>query len=642
MQYGEFDDQNHPRHSTSDFARLIDAALDRRAFMRASLGTAAFILTTGCDSQSAQNTSSISTPTEPLLGFDAVASSTADTVTLPPGYTWSPLISWGDPISASANPFSHPDALTAAEQALAFGDNNDGMTLFEVDADHAVLAVNNEYINRWNFYSDTANPTADEVSKAQLAHGVTLLNLHRENGAWRVQLDGPNTRRVTAQSPVQFSGPASGHSLLQTTVDPSGTAGTGTFANCGTGRTPWGTLLTCEENFNAYFSHSAAAYTPTPAQQRYGLGESDWGLHWGRFDARFDTASEPNEPHRFGWVVEIDPMDPTNTPRKRTALGRFKHENAEVVLAKDGRVVVYMGDDERGEYLYRFVSSASFRPGDAAHNSTLLDEGTLYAARFEAPDDALSGSGQWLALKLGENGIGPDSGFNDQAEICVLTRLAATAAAATTLDRPEWVSAHPTKAEVYCALTNNTARGVGSNAGGVSMPVGGPNPRAENLYGQIVRWRPTGGDHTSDTFDWDLFAVAGNPLVHNDGLNAGSSNITPGNLFNAPDGLAFDKRGALWIQTDGNFSNAGEFAGMGNNQMLAANPETGEIRRFLVGPLGCEVTGMQWSEDNTALFVGIQHPGDHSSGSHFPDGDDAIPRATVIVVTRQDGGVIGA
>ena len=335
-----------------------------------------------------------------------------------------------------------------------------------------------------------------------------------------------------------------------------------------------------------------------------------------------NISRHPNEPNRVGYVIEIDPRDPNSVPRKLTALGRMKHENAELVVADNGHVVVYMGDDEAGEHLYRYVSHARYVGEQDTHE--LLQNGRLSVAKFD--DD---GHGRWLELT-------PEStGLASLAEICVHTRLAASRLSPTTMDRPEWVTAHPTKAQVYCALTNNKGRGRSSNNNGDPMPVGGPNPRAKNRYGQIVRWTPSGGDHSAPTFQWDLFIVAGNPLIHDDEY-AGSSNITAENMFNSPDSINFDSRGNLWIQTDGSDSDSGHYRGQGNNQMLFADPNTGEVRRFMVGPRGCELTGFSWSENHDAMFVGIQHPGAGGAG-HWPDGGNHVPRSSVIVVTREDG-----
>jgi len=285
-----------------------------------------------------------------------------------------------------------------------------------------------------------------------------------------------------------------------------------------------------------------------------------------------------------------------------------------------------MGDDERGEFLYRFVSDGMMTAG--GDNSNLLENGTLYVAKFHD-----GGKGEWLELSPATTGM------KSQAEICVHTRQAGSAVRATTMDRPEWVAANPTMPEVYCCLTNNKNRGKKPNADGDETPVGGPNPRAGNKYGQIVRWRPLGGDHTADKFEWDLYVVAGNPEVYTDNRK-GSANVTADNMFNSPDGLAFDTKGLLWIQTDGNYSNAKDFAGQGNNQMLVGDPETGEIKRFLVGPKECEITGITWSADLRTVFVGVQHPGEKGN-SHWPDGGDTAPRSAILAITRDDGGAIG-
>jgi secreted PhoX family phosphatase len=421
---------------------------------------------------------------------------------------------------------------------------------------------------------------------------------------------------------------------MKTNADPTGTKVFGTMNNCGSGRTPWGTYLTCEENFNNYFSSSDAEYKPAAEMKRYGIGIKDRGYGFAKVDERFDISKNPNEPNRFGYVVEIDPMDPASTPKKRTALGRFKHENAAVTIANSGHVVVYLGDDERGEFLYRFISEGKYAEG--GNNRDLLEKGKLYVAKFA--DDM---TGEWVELT-------PEAtGMKSAAEVAIFTRQAASKVKATTMDRPEWVTVNPLKAEAYVALTNNSQRGKKPNAGGDETVVGGPNPREGNKYGQIVRWRPEGGDHTAQKFQWDFFVLAGKPAVHKDqdkgsAAMAGSKNVTADNMFNSPDGLLFDSRGILWIQTDGNYSNAKDFAGMGNNQMLAGDPATGEIKRFLVGPPECEVTGITWSPDKKTMFVGIQHPGEKAAGkSHWPDGGDSTPRSAVIAVTRNDGGVIG-
>ena len=562
------------------------------------------------------------------LPFSSVAANTRDSVTVPEGYSWHVVVRWADAMWSDGHPLDPITGGTGASQERAFGDNNDGMELFTI-GQRTLLAVNNEYVNRHILFGTSGSGlprTADDVRKSKAAHGVSIVEVRQENGVWSVVLDSHYNRRITADTPMAITGPARGHRLLRTAADPAGIRSLGTWNNCGSGKTPWGTFLTCEENFHFYFASSDPAAELPDALARYGVRASDRNIGWSAHDERFDIAKHPNEPNRVGYVVEIDPTDPLSIPRKRTALGRFKHENAELVVADSGQVVVYMGDDERGEFLYRFISDGHYREG--GDNTGLLETGTLFAARFD--DD---GSGAWLPLT-------PEStGLPSAADICVHTRQAASAVRATTMDRPEWVAANPTRPEVYCCLTNNTHRGKEPNSGGDPTPVNGPNPRAENRYGQIVRWRPTGGDHASATFSWDLYVVAGNPAVHT-GPNAGSPNLTTENMFNSPDGLAFDSTGMLWIQTDGAYSDEGDFAGQGNNQMLLGHPATGEIRRFLVGPKECEVTGVTWSADRKTMFVGIQHPGEKGD-SHFPGGGDTVPRSAVIAVTRDDGGCIG-
>ena len=539
-----------------------------------------------------------------------------------------PVVSWGDPLWSNGVAFDEVSRGTGDSQALAFGDNIDGMEVFSNDTT-VLLVANNEYVNRSIIFGNrhTGLPeTADDVRKGKAGHGISVVEIRQSGGKWEIVPDAKSNRRITADTPMELTGPARGHDLVKTAADTEGLTSLGTWNNCGCGRTPWGTYLTCEENFNGYFSSSDDAFELSAAMQRYGLRHNDWGYGWARTDERFDLSRHPNEANRCGYVVEIDPWDVNSTPRKLTALGRFKHENAEVVVAENGQVVVYMGDDERGEFVYRYVSDGVYSAG--GDGSGLLENGKLYVATFT--EDL---RGEWIELNE------QTTGMKDKAEIAVLTRLAASSVGATTMDRPEWVAANPHAAEVYCCLTNNKYRAKRSNAGGDAMPMNGPNPRASNIYGQIVRWRPDNGDHTAPGFSWDLYVVAGNPSVHSDD-RAGSKNVTAQNMFNSPDGLVFDSKGRLWIQTDGVDNNEDHFAGMGHNQMLIGDPATGEIRRFMVGPADAEVTGLAWSPDRRTAFVGIQHPGDKGN-SHFPGGGASVPRSTVIAIMRDDGGEIG-
>ena len=621
VSFDAFDEINSPRPEECDFDRIVETALSRRGFLGGVLTMGSFAALGGAMVPSAARAAS------DRFAFDAIATSTADEIVVPAGYKADIVIRWGDPLFPDTPEFDHATRGSSASQERAFGDNNDGMDVFLHDG-KTLLVANNEYTNRsiLSVSGENRLVDTDEIAKGMMAHGVSILEISQVDGVWQVVKDSPYNRRITPQTDMMLTGPATGHDLLKTAADTTGTTSKGTWNNCGNGKTPWGTYLACEENFNGYFSAEDAAHEVSADLQRYGISAKDWGYSWARIDDRYDVAKNPNEPNRAGYVVEIDPTDPTSTPRKLTALGRFKHENAETVVNNDGRIVVYMGDDERGEFLYRFVSQGVYAPG--ADTDDLLENGTLSVVRFHD-----KGTGEWLALTQDTTGMA------SAAEICIHTRQAGSAVGATTMDRPEWISANPNKAEVYCALTNNKNRGVKSNAGGDETPVGGPNPRKANKYGQIVRWSPENADHTASGFTWDLYVLAGNPVVHSD-ARAGSANVNKDNMFNSPDGLSFDSNGLLWIQTDGKYSNEGDFEGQGNNQMLAGDPATGEIRRFLVGPNECEVTGLTWSPDRRTMFVGIQHPGEDGN-SHWPEGGSSVPRSAVIAVTRDDGGLVG-
>jgi secreted PhoX family phosphatase len=625
LSWDEWDELNDPRPAENDFDRVVDAAISRRGFLggvlafgsgAAAMGAGTLLSTTSAEAMQAR------------FAFQGIPIATDGTVHVPAGFKWAPLVRYGDPLFSDAPGFTQEGAIPAAGADRVFGENTDGMELFEIDG-HEVIAVNHEYVNPEVNLPRTAGEvqSADDVDTLQKLQGVAVFEVARGANGWQVVVDSPFNRRITHQTEIAISGPAAGHDLLKTAADPSGTRVLGTMNNCGSGKTPWGTYLTCEENFNGYFGSTDAAFERPEDYKRYGIAlESRYAYE--KFDERYDISRHPNEPYRFGYVVEIDPSKPEEMPVKRTALGRFKHENAACALAPDGRVVVYLGDDERGEYMYKYVSNGVYVPG--GDTSTLLDDGKLYVARFDTDL-----TGEWVELT-------PEATGMTQAEICVFTRQAATKVGATTMDRPEWIAVNPISVQGYCALTNNSRRGVRNedgtlrtNAAGEEMVPNGPNPREANNYGQIVRWYPSNNDHASATFTWDLYVMAGNPDVHKDAYR-GSGNIDSGNMFNSPDGMMFDSAGILWIQTDGDDSNEGDFAGHGNNQMLAGDPATGEIRRFLTGPNGSEVTGLTWSADRRTMFVGIQHP-----SAPFPDGDGMLPRSTIVAVWREDGLPVG-
>ncbi len=578
----------------------------------------------------------------PLLGFEKLPVSIEDRVFVPEGYRAEVLYAWGDPISDGPR-WDANATNTAEEQEKQAGMHHDGIHYFPLPygsttSDHGLLAMNHEYTDDGLLHQSGMEPwTPEKVRKSQAAHGVSVVEVRLRKGAWSLVRPSPYARRITAYTPIRISGPAAGHPLMATAADPAGTRVLGTLNNCANGATPWGTYLTCEENFNGYFANLSGS--APAAQRRYRVVTAAAEYRWHEHDGRFDAAAHPNEFNRFGWVVEIDPYDPTHTPVKRTALGRFKHEGATVTLAADGRVVVYMGDDERFD-VYKFVSRDRYNPSSREANVGLLGSGTLYVARFN--DD---GSGAWIELSHGVNGLDASAGFRDQGGVLVNARLAADRVGATKMDRPEWIAVHPQTGEVYGSLTNNSQRGDSGRPG-----IDKANPRVRNTYGHIIRWREdTGAGALS--FRWDIFVLAGDPASPTP-ANRGS---IKGDIFGSPDGLWFDPRGVLWIQTDVSTSSLyrTDYANMGNNQMLAADPRTGEIRRFLTGPRNCEVTGVVMTPDMKTLFVNIQHPGEPTSGNNdpknpganstWPDGPGVRrPRAATIVIRRVDGGTIGA
>ncbi|WP_417278457.1 PhoX family protein [Celeribacter sp.] len=619
LSWDDFDEMRDPRPDNNGFDAVVERAISRRGFLGGALAFGSGALAMGAAGLMSSTTAARAQSAG--FNFTPIGISTDHEIHVPEGYQWKVLVRWGDALFSEAEgAYSSETGVPVAMSDKVFGENTDGMETF-VDGGKTILAINSEYVNpKINLpaASEGTPQTADEVMLLKNMQGVTVMEVADMGEGYEVVVDSPYNRRITHETQMTMDGPAAGSDLVKTNADPEGMSPKGTMNNCGSGKTLWGTYLTCEENFNGYFG-ATGEYTETEGHTRYGIG-GEGRYAYEKFDARYDLSQEPNEPNRHGWVTEINPLDPSSTPVKHTALGRFKHENAEMVQAADGRVVVYMGDDERGEFMYKFVSNGVYTEGGSTEG--LLSDGTLYVAKFN--DDM---TGEWLPLTPETTGMAME-------EILVFSRMAGSKVGATTMDRPEWIAANPLKAEAYCALTNNKNRGVKPNAGGDATPASGPNPRDTNNFGQIVRWRPENEDHAADAFAWDLYVMAGNPTVY-DNAYGGSENVNEGNMFNSPDGMAFSSDGYLWIQTDGDDSNEGEFEGQGNNQMLIGNTETGEIGRFLTAPNGAEVTGLTWSADKKVAFVGIQHP-----GGSWPDGAGK-PRSSVIAVWREDGALIG-
>ncbi|HVF74507.1 MAG TPA: PhoX family phosphatase [Acidimicrobiales bacterium] len=629
------------RHEPNDLSDLVHAAVSRRSLLTGGVAAAvgAFLLhgnTAGpLRALGAAPAAAAHAHRTTRFGFTPIEASTADAVAVPPEYEYQVLYRWGDPVRGEGPKFRFDASNSADEQAQQAGMGHDGMHFFPLaptarGRERGLLVMNHEFAESFLLFADgDSSSTPERVRKSQNAHGVSVVEVENVDGRWEVVASG-FSRRITANTPMALAGPAARHPLMRTNGDAAGTRVLGTVNNCASGQTPWGTYLTCEENFNGYFGTATPA-TVTTDMAAYGITPDGNGLGWWRQDRRFDVAAEPNEPNRFGWIVEIDPFRKNAVPTKRTALGRFKHENAFVSETADGRVVVYSGDDERGQFVYKFVGARPWRDV-VAEGESPLDDGTLYVARFD--DDATAGDGRgvgtWLPLVHG-NGPLVAPAFPDQASVLVRARQAAAALGATRMDRPEWITADPSTGDVYCTMTNNSRRGT------TAQPVDEANPRPRNPWGHIIRWTETGGDHGATTFAWDLFVLAGDP--------ANPAHGTTGDLdaFGSPDGLGFDRFGRLWIQTDGAQPVAC------NNQMLVADPATKEVRRFLVGPKGCEITGLAFTPDNRTLFVNVQHPGEAGTAtepraqSNWPDfRPDGRPRDATVVIRRRDGGVVGS
>lgn len=660
------------------------------------------------------------------LGFAAVPKTFADVVTVPAGYTVTVLTRLGDPLAAGVSAYANDG--TDGNFAQRIGDHGDALYYFGLNAagtrdenssTRGLLVQNHENLNVQ--YLHPAGPTnvpsgprpASEAIKEIEAHGVSVTE-YRDGGnrTWSYVQDSALNRRITPNTPVVFSGPARGSDFLKTVADGTGTVGTGTINNCANGHTSWGTNLTCEENWAGYFKRNGddAARTAREltALRRYGVTSSNGNYAWStaggdpmfrRWDARASGASAAadyrNEPNKFGWVVEVDPYDPSKAPRKRTALGRMGHEGAWLgKLTAGQRVAVYMGDDARREYLYKFVSDAAWDPADAqaadrlAVGDKYLDSGTLYVARFNA-----DGTGAWMPLVYGQvpdrPAAGPDPAYSfaSQADVLVNARLAADAQGATPMDRPEWTASNPVTGEIYLTLTNNNATLrplTGTDAAnprhyndprGTSNQFGNPN-------GHVIRLREAGDSPAAANFAWDIY-LFGADSAQADPANVNLSGLTADNDFSSPDGLWFSRpqnpagqfKPLLWIQTDD-----GAFVDKTNNQMLAALPGTvgdgssktitnvgsggataqqttrtgtaataATLRRFLVGPKECELTGVDSTPDGRTLFVGIQHPGEDGTAaapsSNWPQsqGGNATgrPRSAVVAITKDDGGVVG-
>jgi uncharacterized protein len=726
------DDIGFNESANPHFHAVLDARLSRRGMLLGGIGAAA---TTAFGSLSA--VSAIAAPavtTAPIrkLEFTAVAKSLADVVSVPEGYTASVVYALGDPLSKDVPAFRNDGTDTSYE--LRAGDHHDGMDYFGLSNDggrpnangnrRGLLAINHEAMTDSFLHVNGSTPTprpVAEVDKEIPAHGVSIVEVRRDAQGVRYMNGSRYNRRITPMTPALLTGPARGSALTKTRHNPDGQRARGTINNCGTGRTPWGTLLTGEENWALYFTRSATddaarGDKSVTSLNRYGRLQGLASRHgWetaGSDDryARYDISKKGsstdgsddyrNELNSFGYLVEIDPYNPQAPIRKRTALGRFAHESAAVSKLVEGSpIAIYMGDDSRNEYIYKWVSAAAWSSADANAEDRLavgdkyLDQGTLYAARFNA-----DGKGEWIALSISNPLIAGYAAypFADQADVVVNARLAADAVGATKMDRPEWCATHPFTGEIYFTLTNNSARKA-QPASSSESTVDAANPRSYsdsygggtagspgNINGHIIRVAELAGESTALGFRWDVAVFGAQADADPDTINL--SSLTADQDFSSPDGLWFSEvTGLAWIQTDD-----GAYTDVTNCMMLAAvpgkvgdggtrtlsytkadgstmtvrtpvgrNPTPDRLKRFLVGPKDCELTGCCETPDGRALFVNIQHPGENIVAadvgdpskytSHWPGnagygagGARARPRSATIVITKDDGGRIGS
>jgi uncharacterized protein len=640
--------------SNPTMGEIIAEKLSRRDIMKGALAVTvatAAIVPLALETAKAQGLPTSAANTTPSFNFKELAAGSDEKHHVAEGYDADVLIRWGDPLFPGAPEF---DAYkqTAEKQGKQFGYNNDYLGYIPIDgqSDHGLLCVNHEYTIEELMFpelpgrQDSRNVGFAQMTRAladieMMAHGGSVIEVRKTAGKWQVVQDSKYTRRITANTPMRVSGPAAGHERMRTNADPAGLSVKGMVNNCAGGRTPWGTWVTCEENINGYFWGRLDPKHPESGNyQRMGI-PSGW-FNWGQYDSRFDVSKEPREANRFGWVVEIDPFDPNSTPRKRTALGRFKHEGAAGVTNKDGRYVIYQGDDQRFEYVYKFVTEGRYDPANRAANMDLLDKGTLYVSRYDK-----DGTGEWLALVHGQGPLTAANGFHSQADVVIEARRAADLLGATKMDRPEDVEANPVTGKVYVMLTNNTRR--------TADQLDPANPRADNRFGHILEISTPEGDHAATKFTWEILVRCGDPSIAEVGATF-HANTSKDGWFGTPDNCAVDAMGRLWIATDGNSqSRTGRNDGVW--AMETAGAARGTSKLFFRVPNGAEMCGPEFTPDMETFFVAVQHPGQpvddspdakpsnfNNPSTRWPDFKDGVPpRPSVVAITRKGGGKIG-
>ncbi|MCU7397339.1 PhoX family phosphatase [Acinetobacter baumannii] len=714
-------------NNTSDnihFRDILEQHISRRSLItKAASGAVALTLAstlTGCndnDDDSGSNNGG-TTPVNPnkkpeKLTFTPVAKNLNDIVTVPEGYEANVIYALGDSINPRVGDWDDNNIPSGPSFQFRSGDCHDGMHYFglntstnrfdETVSAQGLLVMNHEYINQTFLHPkgptkvDGRRPE-DEVIRETNAHGVSVIHIKKDPTTQKVEIvkNSIFNRRITASTEMDFAGAAAGSSLLATRFSPDGRRTRGTHNNCGNGYTPWGTYLTTEENFIGYFARSTtddALRTPEEiiALKRYGLkaGSSSrygWETAIGQVESQdlYDrwnadvkaaqaTQDYRNGPNTFGCMVEIDPFDGRQNPVKRTSLGRFAHEDSACRAVVGQPLAFYMGDDSRGEYIYKFVSTAVWDTKDINGGYTAGDKymnaGKLYVAKFNN-----DGSGQWIELAYGKNGLNESNTtypFKSQADVVTFARLAADSVGATKMDRPEWCTVNPVNGEIYVTLTNNSNRGKdyatdAANPRNYTDLYAGTKEQKGNINGHIIRFKETDDKTTAETFKWDIYLFGAEASMAS---NINLSGLTDNNDFSSPDGMWFDPRGVLWIETDD-----GAYTDVTNCMMLAALPgQIGDggtattsngqqtitgakvtdatLRRFLVGPKQCEITGIAMTPDYKAIFINVQHPGEDSPSYAKPESNwpatqkdpsnkTARPRSATVVITRKDGGVI--
>lgn len=638
------------------FADVLARRLSRRA---AVAGAGAAVVATKVAAQGA--TPASSPVASPVAGsqtsFEPVPFGFNPDAVVAEGYTAVPFLKWGDPITADSPEFD-PANITAENQAQWVGYNHDYVGFFPLpegsnSSDHGIITINHEYTNpeiMWANYMQP-NPDYDEqdedsqefiavttkeiVDAEQQAHGLTIMEIIRENGEWKPVLDSQYNRRITLTTPIELTGPVAGTDFVKTNADPDGLTVQGTLNNCAGGVTPWGTLITNEENFHQYFSNSGMIEDELQAEiaAAYGVPEGASFYNWAEFIDRYDNAVEPKEPNRFGYAVEVDPYDPSWTPKKRTGFTRTKQEGASTTIAPSGQAVTYYCDDQVFEMVYKFVSTGTYVEGDREANRELLAEGTAYVAKFNE-----DGTGEWMPLVFGEGELTEANGWTSQADVVVRGRIAARAVGGTLMDRPEDIEVNHVNNKVYFTLTKNSDRGVEDFPG-----VDAANPRPENRNGHIIELTEDGDDFASTSFTWDILILCGDPTA-DDTDYAGYPGDQVASPVSCPDNLEIDLAGNLWITTDGFPANFD-----GNDGLFVTaleGPERGNTKRFFSVPDGAECTGPKLTPDNTTYFVAIQHPGEGGTfenpiGPYWPK-DEAIFRPALVVIQKNDGGIIGS